>query len=261
LKRLEIIHLRLRDAVKSELIHRIQSGDSINKISRDLSLAKSTIYHHYKQMFGRKSVLPSFTPRYTKVEGEIVGIFAGDGNSYVDHERHSYRISIYFGNKNKTYMEYVKTLLDNYFNKEFKVAKATDCAMKVHTTSKKILYFFQRYLEYNPHTKHSTVKIKSLKVPDTFLNGFIKGFLDTDGWISQARDRPEPRIGFSTTSKKLATQINDILHHFKIKCGLYTINRDHKGEKTIYNIQIWKRSTDTFLNKIKPFKVNKLKGL
>jgi intein/homing endonuclease len=251
--------MKLTANVKKEVIESIKRGDSLNKISKRMGLYKSTIYYYYKKIKGKRYTKPNIKPVvYNRLEGEIVGIFAGDGSQHLEQKSYSYAVSVCFGNKNYDYALYVKTIYDNYFGKKISLLRNTENSIKLFTKSKDIFFHFHNYLDFDKRIKHSNVRLKTLKFPDEFLLGFIKGFLDTDGWISKAKDRTNPRIGFSTTSNKLALQIKEILNKFQIKCGMYTINRSHRGEKTMYNIQIWKESTDIFLNKVKPFKLKNL---
>ena len=255
------MQMRLDENIKQLLIKKIEDGTSINKISNELNLAKSTIYYHYKKIKGKRYQKAKIKQiGYSKIEGEIVGIFAGDGSQHLDKDRGSYAVSVYFGNRNIDYAIYVQRIFEEHFRKEIPLRKATDHAIKLDTKSKDIFLYFHNYLDFEPKVKHCTVKLKKMDLPPEFLIGFIKGFLDTDGWISKAKDRIEPRIGFSTTSKELAKQIKEIMVLFNVKSGLYTIDKSHVNEKTVYNIQIWKESVNKFLNVVQPFKLKKFRA-
>ena len=44
----------LKLEIRGAIIKQINEGNSINKISKSLGLRKSTIYHYYKKIKGRK---------------------------------------------------------------------------------------------------------------------------------------------------------------------------------------------------------------
>jgi len=129
---------RLGPDVKEKLIFLIENDISINQISKKLNLGKSTIYYYYKKIKGRKYKIPEFTPGFTEKEGEIVGIFAGDGSQYFHSKSYHYEVNIHFGKKSYNYLLYVKKLFDNYFNKQVYIHKEkgvllTGGAQRSHT--------------------------------------------------------------------------------------------------------------------------------
>ena len=79
---------RLKKEMKQELINQIKKNNSINKISKELFLAKSTIYYYYRKIKGRKYKKLGIVTKYSKKEGEIVGIFAGDGSQYFEPKKY-----------------------------------------------------------------------------------------------------------------------------------------------------------------------------
>ena len=134
---------RLNHVVKNELIQEIKRGVSINKISSSLRLAKSTIYHHYKKIKGRRNKVLFFKPKATEIEGEIVGIFAGDGSQYFEPKRVKYEVSVHFGYKNKNYALYVRKLFESYFDKKFQFRREKYNKIILKTSSKDIYFYFQ----------------------------------------------------------------------------------------------------------------------
>ena len=61
---------RLPIEIRESMINKIKEGISINNISKELGLAKSTIYHHYKKIKGKKYVVPNFVSKLDREEGE-----------------------------------------------------------------------------------------------------------------------------------------------------------------------------------------------
>lgn len=193
-------------------------------------------------------------PKFSEIEGEIAGIFAGDGSQYFEPKSYHYENNIHFGGHNYQYAIYVKNLYEGFFKKNFMFRKESLNRYRLRTHSKEIFYFFKNYLDYVPQIKHSTVKLKSLDFPRGFKRGFLRGLIDTDGSISFIKNEKRIRITFYTTSKELAYQICSILFEFKINNSLHVQKREHRDEKPVYSVIVWKDSTDRFINLIKPLK-------
>jgi hypothetical protein len=249
---------RLNKEIKKELITQIKKGISINNISRELSIAKSTIYYHYKKIKGRRYKRLNIVPNYSKIEGEIVGIFAGDGSQYFEPNRYKYEVNVHFGYKNKKYALYVKKLYEGYFGKNFELKNEKNKKLRLKTSSKEIYNYFHHYLDFIPQTKHSTIKLKKFKLSKWFKTGFLKGFVDTDGSVYFKNNKNKIGVSFYTTSRYLAYQLESILNEFGFKYGHYVIKRENW--KPLHNIQLLQQSVETFLNIVKPFKTNRIKG-
>lgn len=248
----------LQSDLKNQLIIMLKKGHSINSISQELGLGKSTIYYHYNKINGRKYKKLNLKPGYSFTEGEIVGIFAGDGSQYVQKDQYSYRTNIHFGNKNRDYALYVQQLFLNYFKKKFTLQKQTEHGIRLATTSKEIYNFFHHYLEFNPKLKHFTVKFKRINLPFDFLAGFLKGYLDTDGCIYKRKNTSILRVSYKTTSLGLASQTIMICSKLGVTSSLYHKRSKNINEKDSFTVQIWKRSTDNFLNLTKPHKMKRM---
>ena len=187
-------------------------------------------------------------PAFTRKEGEIAGIFAGDGSLYFEPKSYHYTVNIHFGKRNKEYALYVKNLYETFFNKKFRLEKSNPTTIRITTYSKEIYNFFKNYLDYNPKIKHSTVKLKTNKFPLNFKIGFLKGLVDTDGCIWVSKEEKRCKITFCTTSEQLAYQVKDILSELNIKAGLSIQVRKYRNEKPVYYTNIWKCSVDRFIN-------------
>jgi len=51
-------------------------------------------------------------------------------------------------------------------------------------------------------------------VPDQYMNCFIRGFFDGDGWIMLDKNNTIKELGFCTASKKFITALNNVIHKF-----------------------------------------------
>lgn len=243
----------LSSKIKDEISNRIKNGISINNISKDLNLGKSTIYYYYKKINGKKFVELQFIPKNSETEGEINGIFAGDGSQYYAAKRSSYQVNVHFGAKNYWYACYVKELFEKFFNKKFRLRWESKTQLRLRTESKKIFNYFQNYLSYDRHIKHCTVRLRN-NCSFKFKIGFLRGMFDTDGCFKHVPEEKRTRIFYSTTSKTLAKQISVLLFKLDIQNSIYVRNREHINEKTIYVVNIPKPATHKFINAVKPMK-------
>jgi len=245
---------RLRPELKKEIIKQIKDGVSLNKISRRYSIYKSTLYYYYKKIKGKRYISPYVKPNFSEIEGEIVGIFAGDGSQYFAKSNGNYQVNVHFGGKNISYAFHVKTIFENFFRKKFRLQRESLNRLRLRTCSKDIFHYFKNYLHYDRRIKHSTVKLISISIPLAFKIGFVRGIFDTDGSLRYYTYEKGPRAIFTTTSKQLANQINGILSEFSIKCSLRIQERVYRKEKPCYYIYIWKDSVDRFINIFHPHK-------
>ena len=250
---------RLNEDEIKLIIDKIKKGESLNKISSSMDLYKSLVYYYYKKLKGKKYNEPIFKIRFSEVDGEIIGILTGDGSQHYAKINWNYQTNIHFGD-NVGYVNYVKSLFENYFNKKWALYKGNTkdkhINYRLRVVDKKIFDYFSNYIKYNRHKKHDTVRLKTTDLPNHFKIGFLRGLIDTDGTICICDNRI--RIMYYTTSNELAKQIKSLLEAFQIEIGLYKAIR--KNRKDLYTIQVLKTSTDKFLKLIKPYKF-KSKGL
>ena len=230
----------------------IQANTSINQISKKYSIAKSKVYYYYKQIKGKRYVAPAINPGYSELEGEIVGIFAGDGSQYYHKKNGHYEVNVHFGNHNKKYALYVQELFEKYFKKKFRL-NTSGPTMRLCIDSKKIYNYFSYYLQYIPQLKHCTVNLKTSDVPMEFKKGFIKGFVDTDGSILYDKHDKTVRISLHSTSESLMRQLGAIFVELEIG---HTIRcqSDKRGYKSVFIIRIRTSSVRKFLEIIYPYK-------
>lgn len=243
----------LSNELRNKISDKVRAGISINHISKELSLGKSTIYYYYKKIKGKKFIEPEFKLKNSRLEGEINGIFAGDGSQYYDAKRGSYEVNVHFGAKNYWYAVYVKKLFEGFFNKKFRLNWDSETQIRVRTQSRKIFNYFQNYLSYNCHIKHCTVKFKDNCSPD-FKIGFLKGMFDTDGCYCYAKSEKKFRAFYTTTSKMLSTQMGDTLTELGIIHSVRSRQPTDPNEKMVYTVDVWRAGTNRFIKLVKPMK-------
>ncbi len=191
-------------------------------------------------------------PVFSEKEGEIAGIFAGDGSQHFDRKRYDYQVNVHFGKKNYWYALYVKNLFESFFKKRFRLNWDNSSKLRIRTESKEIFNFFANYLTYEPQVKHCTVRLKLNKLPMKFKIGFLRGLFDTDGCLKYIPLEKRTRLYYTTTSRILAKQVSLTLNKLEIKNSIYV--RTPINEKTVYVVNIPKPATHKFINVVKPMK-------
>lgn len=236
----------------------IESGESLAQISQITGRRKSTLYFHYKKILGKKFQEPKFETNFSEIEGEIAGIFAGDGSQHYQKSNWQYQVNVHFGNLE--YAEYVKQLFDKYFNKNFRLTKESKGRYRLRSESKKIFNHFKNYLDYVPQVKHSTVRLKHLDFPTGFKIGFLRGLVDTDGTICKCKDN-RIRVAFTTTSETLANQTKSLLEGFGFKAFITTPKTRRLNLKDCHSTYLFNGSVKPFIRLVGPYKARKFGAL
>ncbi len=218
-----------------EIHRRIEAGESINCISNSLRLAKSTIFEHYRRLKGRKFALVKINEIPDDVKGEIVGAFAGDG-SFQKGSNYHYVIRFYLSPDEEAYGKILCQKMSLLFSKTPRMWKSSCVNNFVIRYNSKIVYLWlKKYLVWDEN-KTATIRLKG-KIFDysrLFLIGFLRGCLDTDGYVS----RNGGSTVFATISIKLADQISEALSLLNVPycCKVY-----YSRWKPLYTIRV-KRS-------------------
>lgn len=246
----------LQPEIKQVLLQRIKEGKSLNAIRKELHLGKSTIYYHYKKIRGKKYIPAQFSPQASELEGEICGIFAGDGSQYYERKKGNYEVNVHFGGHKRAYAEYVKYLFESFFHKTFRLRYQKPGTFLLRTQSKEIFYYFKQYMEYEPSHKHDTVHLNRMDLPREFKLGFLRGLFDTDGCLWKDVKNHRLRAFFYSTSESLSQQTKQLLAEFNVSATTWV--RKHPTYKPLFTLQLATHSIDIFLKEVKPFKA---KGL
>ena len=244
---------------------RIKGGYSLNQIVKELNLAKSTIYYHYRKFHGKRRKEIDFVSCLSMNEGELLGIVVGDGCLLNYKKEGKYQIYVYFGKANMDYVSYVKNRFEKFLNREIKIYSANKDTVRINIISKKVYAYFKTFLEFKQETKHSTVMVNGLKkLPRDFKIGFLRGLIDTDGCISREKNG-RLKVQFFTTSEKLNKQVIQLIRGFGFNCGSYSVpshlKKGLRGEyymaKEYYSVYLLKKDVIPFINLIKPYKAKK----
>jgi len=238
--------LRLALNEKEIIKQMAKEGCSINTISKILNRNKTTIYYHFRIERGRTNtpVVPDESSQ--ELVGEFIGLFAGDGY-FRKTKEYKYRVQLCFAKNDKAYIEDLKkNVLKKLFEKE-PCEYAQHNRLNLYYYSKNIYSLIKKHLTWNASTRKTyTVQLKNKNNGLSFLIGFIRGCLDSDGHYSKNK------ICFATVSQELGRDISASLNSLKIghKCRTYTDRR--KNRRPIEHITIARESRERFIRIIKP---------
>ena len=234
---------RNRKEVRARIIELIRSGVSIPKISHQLNLAKSTIYHHYKKIKGKQSK-EAIIPLNDFILGEFLGAFAGDGSFFYDKKYGHYTLSFHFhAIDDRRYAEYLKEVISKEFKQKARFYQKPPRAMVLVFYSKKIYLLLKAYLGI---TGAKTERLELLKSMDelshNFKIGFVRGVIDTDGHVNK-----HGFIVLSLIAKKLVLQVSEMLHEFGIQ-NKVALRKKQNNWKDQYELRIPKKEMKAYLS-------------
>lgn len=132
--------------------------------------------------------------------GEICGIFCGDGNL----DKTKPFIRIYIALDEKEYAGHVSGLLSKFVGRKVKIHRDSKNVWIVYVFSEKLQNLIKKYLKWK-NNKSRTVRLAKINYSKSFLKGFLRGLLDTDGCLNQGQAE------ITTVSKNLKIQISYIL--------------------------------------------------
>jgi len=239
----------VKDNLKKSVLKCLKQNKSLNQISRELNLNKTTVYYWYKKLGKSKITKINIKKDNENLIGEFIGIFAGDGNYYLDKDYH-HSITIYIDSKDKKYISHVKQVILNLFSKNPNIInRKDDNTTYIRIRSKDAHLFIKNYLTWKNKKSSSICLRNDIKhYSNEFLKGFICGLFDTDGFI----DKDTSRAVFGTISNSLVTNVEEVFSLFNIK---YTknVHIDKRGNrKPLSHINVSRKDIDKFFNLINP---------
>ncbi|MBI5060711.1 MAG: hypothetical protein HZB67_00175 [Candidatus Aenigmarchaeota archaeon] len=236
--------MRLTEKEKREILELTRKGISLNKISSTTEIRKTTIYYHVRKQFGRHYKLVEVGNNLEHI-GEFLGMFAADG-SYQETD-HGHVIRIWFSLDELKYLRATKRLLMTIFKKRPNVYRSKNNAYEIRYTSMILGSLLKEYLIWEGKKSHS-VRLKSMKHSSDFLIGFVRGFLDCDGYVN----KKSKIVSIFSISQKMMKQIFTIISSFGFKPQFYTYIDKRGNRKPLHFVNIRGDQSVEFLNLIKP---------
>ncbi len=229
-----------------------ENGLSLTEICEELNVGKSTAYYHIKKNFGKTYKEVSIN-KCEELIGEFLGVFAGDGSYHKSCGGH--RIRLYFSGDENKYVESLKEILSDLFNKDpniFKYNKAN--LIEVRYVSKRIRNFISEYLEWQDEKTYS-VRLKELDHQECFIKSFLRGYLDSDGYCY----KDYPKASFFGTSKDMINQISELIERLDFDPTFYNYKDNREGHNTMNFVYLTKDEAREFLRKIEPRNPKRIK--
>jgi len=241
--------IRLTRAEKNKIKSLVKKKKSLNQISQELRIKKTTVYYHFRKTKGMTISRPKIKIQSDIILGEIIGIFSGDGSQYFEPKGYHYQNRIHFGKKNIEYALYVKKLYEKFFGKTFILKRDGETKLILETHSKEIYKFFHTYISFVSKDKSHTIFLRRDHASSKkFVTGFLKGLLDTDGTVAKIKNGI--RIAYYTSSPILAQQISALLLSLGIKNNMSKIST----RKSQYQVYVFKEYNAKLLDLMKPYK-------
>lgn len=236
-----------------------KDGYSLNEISKKLKKSKTTIYYWFVKFVGKK-LKPIHIDRADDfLIGQFIGAFAGDGNFFFGKKYYHYRISFSISLKERVYAFELGEIITKIFGKKPYFFETKDVILVI-VYGKDIFEFINNYLKWGGKKTYSVeLKQDISKYSNKFLRGFVRGFFDTDGFITINN---KTFLGLGSVSKKIMLQVSNILNLLGVK---HSFNkRKAKGRrKEFYYVNIYKDRMKKFnreigfTNPVKKTKIDK----
>ena len=177
------------DKYRSELFHiYVKQNKSLREVSEVLGISEQAVFRRLgrlgikTQPFLKKNYLKKRTDvkipnKYSEDLAEFFGIMFGDG--HVSH----FQVVVSLGNKEEKYAKYIRLLIKKIFKTNVKISLRNNGYRDIYLGSVDVISWLLRQgLVHN--------KVKSqVDVPlwifskNNFMQGFLKGFFDTDGSV------------------------------------------------------------------------------
>jgi len=204
----------------NEIQRLAKKGISLNKISKQLKIPKTTIYYHAKELV--KKCNTQFNENFLNCweKGYIIGLFVGDGSILTEQKRGQYVTKFHLDNKkDQDIVKKIEKLIQKTGQNSYKIVYGgtiTVCCM-----SKKFVEFVKKYVEYiKTKLKSNIKKLRKMKKSRKFILGFVAGFLDSDGFVGFDKGK-YIRALISNKDKNLLLATKEMLNKIKIKSSFH----------------------------------------
>ncbi len=237
---------RLTLLEKEKLLGLIKEGKSLNEVCRVMERSKTTIYYYFRKIKG-KTVSPiSVNSSDEDKIGEFMGLFAGDGSFYKT-DAYCYGVRLHF---NLSERDFVNSLIEEVLIPLFgkrPMISVRENRLNLCYYSKNIYTLIDKYLTWDKNSRKTySVQLREKNHSKKFRIGFLRGSIDSDGYISSKR------ICFSTVSNGLAEDTSFYLKEMNLIHSVRLYHEKRLNRKNIYHIDIWKRDFSKFLKLIRP---------
>ncbi|MFQ5818400.1 MAG: LAGLIDADG family homing endonuclease [Candidatus Heimdallarchaeota archaeon] len=160
----------------------------------------------------------------------IMGLLIGDGHISIDQRESGYGgVKIGLSNRNKEILNYFQTFFSNLGFKVTITEGNDERAAEYRIWSKLMYHIYSKFgLCSSPKSTNINPNKEILFFEEKYLNSFLKGTFDSDGWIFVRREGSS-HIGFSSTSKKLIK----FVQYGLLRSGIIPYIRERQPKVTI----------------------------
>ncbi|MBU90250.1 hypothetical protein CMO94_01805 [Candidatus Woesearchaeota archaeon] len=234
-----------------KIIEFTKEGVSLNKIAKILRKSKTTVYYHFRKIKGKTYYPINLNLKDEELIGEFIGLFAGDGCQYKT-KSYVYRTYLFFNTAERIYVMELKKVLYKLFNKQLSQINVKNVIALVYY-SKNVYDFVRSYLKWDIHKRKShSVRLKNCSDSKKFKIGFLRGCIDSDGYLS------DKKINFATTSRKLAENIKNFLSDLNVNYHYHVYKEKRSNRVDIHHININMKERERFMKIISPREIKNL---
>jgi len=225
---------------RENIILLLKLGYSINEINKITHKSKGTIYTYYKKLFGKKIKDVSIN----EADDEFIG---------------EYMIRFFFNCNDLSHNSQLVEFFSKNFEKSPNIYKEENVLIFTYI-SKKLFKFLLNFVVWDisvdilgRNRKSRTIYLKPRDYSLNFKIGFLRGFMDSDGHISNKK------IQFSSASQR----IMDKTMSFLLECGFIDMNyyfyeEKRKNRVGMYHIALNKSERMNFFRRVQPRNLRKL---
>jgi hypothetical protein len=238
--------IRLTKKELKEITRLIKKGKSLNSIGKLTDKSKTTIYYHFRKIKGRTFYPIKVNTQNEELVGEFIGLFAGDGCADKT-EICQYRTYLCFNITEEVFVkDLIENVLINLFGKKPMIFKPEN-KLNLCYYSKNIHKLIDTYLVWNKDSRKThSIRLRKKNYSNKFIIGFIRGCLDSDGYLS------DKKITFASSSPYLIEDIKKFLEHLNIQHSYHIYKEKRTNRVDMHHINIRKKDRNRFLNLIKP---------
>lgn len=221
---------------------------SLRSIQNKLNIPLSTIQYHLRDK-NRARIKKIIVPNSKFLIGEMIGAFAGDGNYYHDTSwnasKHNITYSLSF-KKDKEYAEYLKKGLKSLGLNVLEYTRTyngKNSSIELRVSSIELINLIKKNIVWSDKKTYSVHLSKKIEdYENDFLFGFVRGIMDTDGFVETSG------LGCGLISRQLIENMKDILESINIKPKITVKKRVNR--KDLYLLRIHSRDLKKYYEEI-----------
>jgi len=169
---------------------------------------------------------------------EEVGLHLGDGSMNFYKNRGFYQLRGHITDDKEHYNSRIKFLYKKLYNLDIHIRDMKSTGVIGFQIWSDAIINFKNKIIGLPLGKKDKIMMPDVIHTKVLFFSFLRGLFDTDGslYIENKRGKKYPRIDLKTTSKKLSSQIFELLNKYGINNSLYEYKRKEKNWNNLYSV-------------------------